>query len=139
MPAIESATTCVAMCQPSARSAIEPVIQPATISATIVSAVIPTTIQVRRSPARLPGSNAWLWRNAVRSWIAIASILSPRDVPSGMQFPLLLAALATAAAPTQEHGHGPHGDGALMWHFDEWMVTAHGFVNAIHDDQGGRR
>jgi hypothetical protein len=44
------------MCQPSASSAIDPVIHPATISTTIVTAVIATTTQVRRSAARLPGS-----------------------------------------------------------------------------------
>jgi len=53
---MESATTCVAMCQPSASSAIEPVMSPATISAAMVAAVIPTTIHVRRSAPRLPAS-----------------------------------------------------------------------------------
>ena len=55
-----------------------------------------------------------------------------------MQLPALLAALATAAAPAHDAGHG-HGEGALMWHPGQWMVTAHGFVNAIHDHQGSPR
>src|SRR5687767_130889 len=139
MPAIESATTCVAMCQPSASSAIDPVSQPATISATIVAAVIATTIQVRRSPARLPGSKACSWRKPLRSWIAMASILGEWNVTSRMHLPLLLAALAAAPAPMDHSHHAHHGEGALQWRFGEWSVMAHGFVNAIHDKQGGPR
>ena len=56
-----------------------------------------------------------------------------------MHFPALLAALATAAAPGHDAAHGHHGEGALMWHAGDWMVMAHGFVNAIHDHQGGPR
>ena len=59
------------MCQPSASSAIDPVTMPPAISATIVAAVIATTIQVRRSLARLPASKAWLCCQPERSWIAM--------------------------------------------------------------------
>src|SRR5438132_1618628 len=68
---MESAATWVDMCQPSASSAIDPVRKPATISATIVTAVIATTIHMRRSPARLPTSKAWVCRRSERLWIAI--------------------------------------------------------------------
>jgi hypothetical protein len=51
----------------------------------------------------------------------------------------LLAAFVTAAAPAPGAGHEHHGDGGLMWNLGEWHLMAHGFVNAIHDDQGSPR
>src|SRR6187549_1150794 len=68
---MESATTWVDMCHPSASSAMDPVMNPATISATMVAAVIATTSQVRRSARWLPGSYAWLCCQPLRSWIAM--------------------------------------------------------------------
>jgi hypothetical protein len=53
-----------------------------------------------------------------------------------MDPPAILAALAIAAAPAHEHHH--HGEG-LAWTLGDWSVAAHGFVNAVHDDQGGNR
>ena len=35
--------------------------------------------------------------------------------------------------------HAHHGESALQWRIGEWSVMAHGFVNAIHDEQGGPR
>jgi hypothetical protein len=48
-PSLE-AVACEAMCNPSARSAIEPKASPAAISMTIMPAVIPVTAIVRVSP-----------------------------------------------------------------------------------------
>src|SRR5436190_15399956 len=102
-----------------------------------------TTIQVRRSPAGLPASNAWLWRKAVRSWIAMTSILGPQTVPFDMQFPALLAAFAIGAAPADDpgpaHAHSHHGAHGSTVELDGWTLSGHGFVNAIYDYQGSRR
>lgn len=52
-----------------------------------------------------------------------------------MRSPALVLALAVLSAHAQEHHH----EGGLRWTFDPWVVSAHGFVNQIHDHQGSRR
>jgi hypothetical protein len=47
-----------------------------------------------------------------------------------MHAPVLIAALAMSGAPHEGH---------LMAHAGGWHLMAHGFVNAIHDHQGGPR
>jgi hypothetical protein len=50
----------------------------------------------------------------------------------------LVAAISLGAQAQMDHEHG--GDNAmLMWHWQPWIVTAHGIVNAVVDDQGGPR
>jgi hypothetical protein len=60
-----------------------------------------------------------------------------------MQLPALIAGLALAAGDPAGHAHAPQAGhvhaGDLQWDAGPWSITAHGFVNAIVDHQGGRR
>ena len=54
-----------------------------------------------------------------------------------MHLPALLAA-TLAFQPAPHEGHEGHA-GALSWSLDPWTISAHGFVNAVYDHQGGQR
>jgi hypothetical protein len=56
-----------------------------------------------------------------------------------MHIAALIAALATAASPSNDPSHAHHGEGALTAQAGAWTLMAHGFVNAVYDHQGGPR
>src|ERR1700677_4493671 len=71
---MRNAATCVPMCQPSARRAMEWNRQPARISTVIMTAVSAITRRVFRSAVPRSGAKSWIWQLPGRSLLGSGDI-----------------------------------------------------------------